>query len=142
VNIMGVVGHFKEFVKAAAEEGVDLIIQGAGFREDIFEIADKYDIPVLAVASSVKVAEKAEKSGAAAVIIEGCDAGGHLGFPEGHKFRKTIDIVKEAAESIKIPFIAAGGIFNGQDIVECFKLEPRACKWQQDLWPQTNVMRI
>jgi NAD(P)H-dependent flavin oxidoreductase YrpB (nitropropane dioxygenase family)/3-hydroxymyristoyl/3-hydroxydecanoyl-(acyl carrier protein) dehydratase len=121
VNIMGVVGHFKEFVKAAAEEGVDLIIQGAGFREDTFEIANKYNIPVLAIASSVKVAEKAEKAGAAAVVIEGCDAGGHLGFPEGHEFRKTIDIVKEASSLIKIPIIAAGGIFNGQDIVEMLR---------------------
>lgn len=121
INIMGVVGHFKELVRAAAEEGIDLIIQGAGFREDIFEIAGKYNIPVFAMASSAKVAEKAEKAGAAAVIIEGCDAGGHLGFPEGHEFRKTIDIIKEAVKTVKIPLIAAGGIFNGKDIVEMLR---------------------
>lgn len=121
INIMGVVGHFKELVKAAAEEGINLIIQGAGFREDIFEIAAQYNIPVFAMASSAKVAQKAEQAGAAAVIIEGCDAGGHLGFPPGHAFRKTIEIIKEAVESVKIPLIAAGGIFNGKDIVEMFR---------------------
>ncbi|MFA5368432.1 MAG: nitronate monooxygenase, partial [Candidatus Paceibacterota bacterium] len=118
INIMGVVGHFKELVKAAAEEGIDLIIQGAGFRKDIFEMAEQYDVPVFSMASSGKVAKKAEEAGASAVIIEGCDAGGHLGFPEGHEFRKTIDIVKEAVAMVKIPIIAAGGIFNGKDIVE------------------------
>jgi NAD(P)H-dependent flavin oxidoreductase YrpB (nitropropane dioxygenase family)/3-hydroxymyristoyl/3-hydroxydecanoyl-(acyl carrier protein) dehydratase len=118
INIMGVVGHFKELVKAAAEEGIDLIIQGAGFRKDIFEIAGQYNVPVFAMASSARVAKKAEEAGASAVIIEGCDAGGHLGFPEGHEFRKTIDIVKEAVAEVKIPIIAAGGIFNGADIVE------------------------
>lgn len=121
INIMGVVGHFKELVKAAAEEGINLIIQGAGFREDVFEIAAKYDLPVFAMASSARVAEKAEKAGAAAVIIEGCDAGGHLGFPEGHEFRKTIDIIKEAIQTVKIPLIAAGGVFTGQDIVEMLR---------------------
>jgi NAD(P)H-dependent flavin oxidoreductase YrpB (nitropropane dioxygenase family)/3-hydroxymyristoyl/3-hydroxydecanoyl-(acyl carrier protein) dehydratase len=121
INIMGVVGHFKELVKAAAEEGINLVIQGAGFRKDIFEIGEQYDVPIFSMASSAKVAKKAEEAGASAVIIEGCDAGGHLGFPEGHEFRKTIDIVKEAVAAVKIPIVAAGGVFTGKDIVEMLR---------------------
>jgi len=59
--------------------------------------------------------------GAAAIVIEGEDAGGHLGFPKGHPFRKTIDIVKEVVKKVKIPLIAAGGIFDGRDIVEMLR---------------------
>jgi NAD(P)H-dependent flavin oxidoreductase YrpB (nitropropane dioxygenase family)/3-hydroxymyristoyl/3-hydroxydecanoyl-(acyl carrier protein) dehydratase len=125
INIMGVVGHFKELVSAAIEEKIDLIIQGAGFRKDIFELADKSDVPIFAMASSAKVAKRAEEAGATAVVIEGCDAGGHLGFPAGHPFRKTIDIVKEAVAAVKIPIIAAGGIFNGKDIVEMMRAGAR-----------------
>jgi len=121
INIMGVVSHFVELVKAAIEEKIDLIIQGAGFREDIFEIGGKYNIPIFSMASSSKVAKKGEAMGAAAIVVEGADAGGHLGFPEGHPFRKTIDIVKEVAKTVKIPVIAAGGIFNGKDIVELLR---------------------
>lgn len=121
INIMGVVGQFKQLVAAAVEEKVDLIVQGAGFRTDIFEMAGKESIPVFAMASSVKVAKKAEEAGASAVVIEGCDAGGHLGFPKGRPFKKTIDIVKEAVKEVKIPIIAAGGIFDGKDIVEMLK---------------------
>lgn len=121
INIMGVIGPFQALLKAALEQGIDLVIQGAGFRNDTFEIANQYNVPVFSIASSAKVAKKAEEAGASAVIIEGCDAGGHLGFPEGHPFRKTIDIIKETVSSIKIPVIAAGGIFNGKDIVEMLR---------------------
>jgi len=121
INIMGVVSHFVELVKAAISEKIDLIIQGAGFREDIFEIGGKYNVPIFSMASSVKVAQKGEAMGAAAIVVEGADAGGHLGFPKGHPFRKTIDIVKEVVKTVKIPVIAAGGIFNGKDIVEMLR---------------------
>ena len=121
INIMGVVAHFLSLVKAAMEEKVNLIIQGAGFREDIFELGRKYNIPIFSMASSLKVAKKGEAMGAAAVVVEGEEAGGHLGFPKTHPFRKTIDIVKEVVKEIKIPVIAAGGIFNGRDIVEMLK---------------------
>ncbi len=121
INIMGVVGRFKELVKAAVEEKIDLIIQGAGFRKDVFDIAKEGNVPVFAIASSAKVAKRAEDSGASAVIIEGSDAGGHLGFPEGHPFRHAIDIVREVVKEVKIPVIAAGGVFNGKDIVDMLR---------------------
>lgn len=121
INIMGVIGRFVELVKAAIEEKIDLIIQGAGFREDIFEMGAKNNIPIFSMASSIRVAKKGEAMGASAVIIEGAEAGGHLGFPKGHPFKKTIDIVKEVVKSVKIPVIAAGGIFDGKDIVEMLR---------------------
>ncbi|MFH1657039.1 MAG: nitronate monooxygenase [bacterium] len=121
VNIMGVIGQFTKLMTAAMEEGVDLVIQGAGFRTDIFEMGRKYHVPIVSIASSVKVAKKAETMGAAAVVIEGSDAGGHLGFPPGHPFRKTLEIVKEVVKEVRIPIIAAGGIFTGKDIVEMLR---------------------
>jgi len=121
INIMGVVRQFIELSKTAMEENVDLIIQGAGFRKDIFELGKKYNVPIFSMASSVKVAKKGEAMGATAIVIEGKDAGGHLGFPRGHMFRKTIDILKEVVKEVKIPLIAAGGIFDGKDIVEMLR---------------------
>jgi NAD(P)H-dependent flavin oxidoreductase YrpB (nitropropane dioxygenase family)/3-hydroxymyristoyl/3-hydroxydecanoyl-(acyl carrier protein) dehydratase len=121
INIMGVVSRFKQLVTAAIEEGIDLIIQGAGFRKDVFKLGGKHNVPIFSMASSVKVAKKGEVMGAAAIIIEGKDAGGHLGFPKGHELRKTIDIVKEVVQEVKTPVIAAGGVFNGQDIVEMLR---------------------
>jgi NAD(P)H-dependent flavin oxidoreductase YrpB (nitropropane dioxygenase family)/3-hydroxymyristoyl/3-hydroxydecanoyl-(acyl carrier protein) dehydratase len=122
VNIMGVLGQFVELVKVAIEEKVDLIIQGAGFRPEIFELTRGTGVPVFAMTSSVKFAHKVEEAGAIAIIVEGADAGGHLGFREGHEFRKTIDILKEiVASGVKVPLIAAGGVFTGADIVEMLR---------------------
>ena len=121
INIMGAIARFTELLKAAMEEKVDLVIQGAGFRKDIFEMGRKYNIPIFSMASSVKVAKKGEEMGAAAIVVEGKDAGGHLGFPKGHDFRKTIDIVKDVVKVVKAPIIAAGGIFDGKDIVEMLR---------------------
>ncbi len=122
VNIMGVIGRFEELLTAALEEGVDLVVQGAGFRLDTFEMAKKYQTPVFSIASSVKVAQKAQEAGASAIVVEGADAGGHLGFPHGKPFRKAIDILKEiVASGIKLPLIAAGGVFTGADIVEMLR---------------------
>jgi NAD(P)H-dependent flavin oxidoreductase YrpB (nitropropane dioxygenase family) len=122
VNIMGVLGQFKSLVQTAIEEKVDLIIQGAGFRPEIFEMTKGTGIPVFGMASSVKVAKKLEICGATAIVIEGADAGGHLGFPHDKPFRKTIDILKEiVAAGVKLPLIAAGGVFTGADIVEMMR---------------------
>jgi len=121
INIMGVATRFIELVKAAMEEKIDLIIQGAGFRNDIFDLGGKYNVPIFSMASSVKVAKKGEAMGASAIVVEGMDAGGHLGFPKGHPFRKTIDILKEVVKEVKTPVIAAGGIFDGKDIVEMLR---------------------
>jgi NAD(P)H-dependent flavin oxidoreductase YrpB (nitropropane dioxygenase family)/3-hydroxymyristoyl/3-hydroxydecanoyl-(acyl carrier protein) dehydratase len=113
--------RFIELVKAAMEEKIDLIIQGAGFRNDIFDLGGKYNVPIFSMASSVKVAKKGEAMGASAIVVEGMEAGGHLGFPKGHPFRKTIDILKEVVKEVKTPVIAAGGVFDGKDIVEMLR---------------------
>jgi NAD(P)H-dependent flavin oxidoreductase YrpB (nitropropane dioxygenase family)/3-hydroxymyristoyl/3-hydroxydecanoyl-(acyl carrier protein) dehydratase len=122
INIMGVVGRFQQLVQAAIDEKVDLIIQGAGFRKDIFEMARPSNTPIFSLASSAKVAQKAQEHGAAAIIVVGADAAGHLGFPHGIPFRKTIDILKDVvASGVKVPLLAAGGIFTGADIVEMMR---------------------
>ncbi len=121
INIMGVIGQFTQLVDAAVEEGIDLIIQGAGFRPDIFETGKKYNIPIVAIATSLKVAQKAQDLGASAVVIEGANAGGHLGFKKEHPFREAMDIIKDLKGIVTIPIIAAGGIFDGKDIVEMLR---------------------
>jgi len=122
VNIMGVMTRFKEMLEVAMQEGIDLVIQGAGFREDIFELGKKYHTPIFCLASSAKVAQRGEQMGATAIVVEGKEAGGHLGFPAPRPFRKTEDVLKEVVEAVKIPVIVAGGIFTGSDIVKMLKI--------------------
>lgn len=117
VNIMFVAREFFQLVEAAIQSGVDLIITGAGFSRDIFKYGEKYKIPIVSIVSSVKTALIAEKCGADAIIVEGKEAGGHLGTD-----RPMREVLVEVLDKIKkIPVIAAGGITNGKEIVELIK---------------------
>ncbi|GAB4247662.1 MAG: nitronate monooxygenase [Thermoleophilia bacterium] len=114
VNIMFAIRDFVDTVKASLEAGVDLIATGAGFSRDIFKLAREYDVPVISIVSSAKFAQLAERSGAAAVVLEATEAGGHLGTME--KLRDLFPQVREAVK--KVPLIAAGGLTNGYEIAE------------------------
>lgn len=117
INCLFAVRDFANLVKAAIQEKIDLVISGAGFSRDMFQWGKEANIPVIPIVSSVRLARLSEKLGAAAVVVEGKEAGGHLGTAESLK-----KILPEIRAAISIPVIAAGGIINGQDIVEAFKL--------------------
>jgi len=117
VNIMFAVSAFAELVKTAIEEKIDLIVSGAGFSRDLFGWGRDANIPIVPIVSTAKLAKISERLGASAVVVEGKEAGGHLGTDES--VRKLVPEVKEA---VSIPVIAAGGIVTGRDMAEVFKL--------------------
>jgi NAD(P)H-dependent flavin oxidoreductase YrpB (nitropropane dioxygenase family) len=78
VNIMFAIKQFTEAVKASIEAGVDMIVTGAGFSRDIFKVGKEYDVPIVSIVSSPEFGKLAEKSRAAAVVVEAKEAGGHL----------------------------------------------------------------
>jgi NAD(P)H-dependent flavin oxidoreductase YrpB (nitropropane dioxygenase family) len=116
VNVLFAATQFAQLVKAAMKEKVDFIVSGAGFSRDIFSWGKEYNVPVISMASSARVAKLAEKMGAAAVIVEGKEAGGHLGTD-----RSLYDLLQEIVGSVQIPVIAAGGIMDGHDIARALE---------------------
>lgn len=117
VNIMVAATNFLEIVNAAIEENIDIIICGAGFSRDIFEIVKTTNIKIIPIVSSLKLAKIAEKLGADALIVEGGNAGGHLGTE-----KDSWDIVKDIVKEIKIPIFGAGGIVTPDDAEKMMKL--------------------
>lgn len=111
VNIMVAVRKFKELVHAALREGADMIIAGAGFSRDVFQWCKDADVPMIPIVGSERVAKLAERFGAAAVIVEGVDAGGHLGTDEHLDY-----LLPRIIAAVNIPVIGAGGIATGADI--------------------------
>ena len=114
VNIMYAMKNFYNLVMSSIEVGVDMIITGAGFSRDIFKIGRDHNTPIVMIVSSPGIAKLAEKLGAAAIIVEACEAGGHLGTdrPLREIFPPIRDVIT------KIPVIAAGGITNGYEMAE------------------------
>jgi NAD(P)H-dependent flavin oxidoreductase YrpB (nitropropane dioxygenase family) len=117
VNIMVALYEFADLVKTAIKEKVDFIIVGAGFSRDIFRWGKEGNVPIIPVVSSLKAAKLAEISGASAVVVEGKEAGGHLGTDQ-----PLFSILPDIIGALKIPVIAAGGILHGWDIAKALRM--------------------
>ena len=117
INIMVAARDFAEVVKTAISEGIDLVVAGAGFSRDMFGLGKDSGTPIVPIVSTAKLAKISERLGAAAVIVEGKEAGGHLGTDTS--IRK---IIPEVREAVKLPIVAAGGVLSGQDIVDFIKM--------------------
>lgn len=117
VNVLFAMNDFAEKMKAAIEEKVDFIISGAGISRDMYSWGKKAGVPVISIVSSAKLARISERLGAAAVVVEGFEAGGHLGTD-----RPVFDILPEVIEAVSIPVLAAGGIMNGHDIAKAIEM--------------------
>ncbi len=114
VNIMYAMKDFYELVMGSIEAGVDIIITGAGFSRDIFKIGRKHNVPIVSIVSSPAFARLAEKLGAAAIVVEATEAGGHLGTDK--PLRELFPSIRKVVS--KVPLIAAGGITNGFEMAE------------------------
>lgn len=117
VNIMFAVRNFAHLARAAMEEKIDVIFTGAGFSRDIFGWGKESGTPIVSIVSTGKLAAIAEKCGAAAVVAEGAEAGGHLGTN-----LSVCEILTEIKKSVKIPVIAAGGITDGFGVARMLKM--------------------
>lgn len=117
INVLFAVKNFAELVQTAIAERIDVVFSGAGFSRDMFGWGRASGTPIVPIVSSARLAAMAEKLGASAVVVEGKEAGGHLGTD-----RSMRDIVPEVRRAVNIPVIAAGGVIDGRDVAEALRL--------------------
>ncbi len=117
INVMVAARKFSEIVKTAIDEGIDLVVAGAGFSRDMFGLGQESGTPIVPIVSSVKLAKISQRLGAAAIVVEGKEAGGHLGTDTSVR-----NLIPDIRMAVDIPVIAAGGVMNGQDIVDLIKM--------------------
>jgi nitronate monooxygenase len=152
VNIMMALSDHETLIKVAVEEGVDLIVLGAGLPLRIpamlaeAGLANRHTKLAVKV-SSAKAAKLIFQYWANkyqlipdAVVVEGPMAGGHLGFkkeeltgtlvPLRQLIEETVSTVSvfEKQFGKSVPVIAAGGIYTGKDIFEIMQAGAKGVK--------------
>lgn len=129
-------------VEVAVKNKIDAIISGAGLPLNLPGLVKDTKIKLAPIVSSGKAAklicktwDRKFKVAPDFIVIEGSEAGGHLGFHKEDVLNKTTaklaDIFKEVKETIQpfvekyqkeIPVFVAGGIYDSKDIQEYLDL--------------------
>ena len=141
INAMVATQNYADAVKTAVEAGVDAIVSGAGLPLELPGLVGKADVALAPIVSSGRAAKlilrrwaKAFGRTADFVVIEGCKAGGHLGFAEedllAGKCQTLDEILPEVLAEVKpfeeqfghaIPVFVAGGVYTGEDMAHYMK---------------------
>ncbi len=141
-NIMVALTDFSDLVKTALREKIDVIFSGAGLPLDLpGYLKEGMKTKLVPIVSSGRAATIICRKWLAkfdylpdAFVVEGPKAGGHLGFKAEqlddpdfaleNLVREVIEAVKVFEDKVrkKIPVIAAGGVFTGEDIHKYLKM--------------------
>ncbi len=139
VNVMVVLSNFEDLVRVCVEENVDIIVCGSGLPLDLPKhLHGNKKIKLIPIVSSMRalsiICRKWKQNFDRlpdAVIVEGPEAGGHLGYSFddliNHEAPTLEQLVAELVTFTRtldrpLPVIAAGGIFDGADIAKFLKL--------------------
>ena len=138
VNVMCALSDYESLVETAVEEKIDMIISGAGLPVNLPLYTRGTDVKLVPIISSVRTFQLICKRWQQrynclpdAVVVEGPQAGGHLGYHfdelAENKAPSLDDILTEVITyansfATPIPVIAAGGVFDGKDIAHYLKL--------------------
>ncbi|MEZ7741257.1 NAD(P)H-dependent flavin oxidoreductase [Gemella sanguinis] len=116
VNLMLMMHNINEIIDVIIDEGVGIVTTGAGTPRKYMPKLKEAGIKVIPVIPSVKAAKKMEELGCDAVVVEGMEAGGHVGEST------TMALLPQVTSAVNIPVIAAGGIADGRGVAAAYCL--------------------
>lgn len=142
INAMVAIKDYDTMIQASLDAKVDAIISGAGLPLKLPQLVEGHQVLIAPIVSSGKAAQlilkkwyKKYQRCADFIVIEGSQAGGHLGFKKEDLINQTVatleNILKEVKETVvqfedvfkkHIPIFVAGGIYTKEDIQRFLKL--------------------
>jgi nitronate monooxygenase len=106
------------YIRAIVEGGVKIVETAGNNPQKWLPALKEAGIKVIHKCTSVRHSLKAESIGCDAVSVDGFECGGHPGEDDVPNFI----LLPRAAEELKIPFVASGGMADGRSLVAALSL--------------------
>jgi nitronate monooxygenase len=106
------------YVRAIVEGGVKIVETAGNNPQKWLPTLQENGIKVIHKCTSVRHSLKAESIGCDAVSVDGFECGGHPGEDD----IPNMILLPRAAEALKIPFVASGGMADGRSLVAALAL--------------------
>lgn len=104
---------YPEYIAAIVEGGVKIVETAGRSPEQHMPALKAADVKVIHKCTSVRHSLKAEKIGCDAVSVDGFECGGHPGEDD----IPNMILLPRAADELKIPFVASGGMADARSLV-------------------------
>ena len=101
------------YIDAIIDGGIKIVETAGRNPQPYMELLKKADIKVIHKCTSVRHSLKAEAIGCDAVSVDGFECGGHPGEDD----MPNMILLPRAAEELKIPFVASGGMADARSLV-------------------------
>lgn len=142
VNAMVATRQYADSVRTALEAGADAIVSGAGLPLELPALAEGFEALLAPIVSGPRAAQLICRTWAKRydrvpdfVVLEGCQAGGHLGFEEADllsgRCTPLSRLIPEVLAALRpfeekfgraIPLFCAGGVATGAEMARCTRL--------------------
>ena len=106
------------YIQAIVEGGIKIVETAGRSPEAYMQDLKGAGIKVIHKCTSVRHSLKAEKIGCDAVSVDGFECGGHPGEDD----IPNMILLPRAAEELSIPFVASGGMGNGQQLAAALSM--------------------
>ncbi|NEX57046.1 2-nitropropane dioxygenase [Lactococcus lactis] len=106
VNLMLLDKNIKQLLEVICEEKISVVTTGAGSPKEIIHTIIANNIKLFPVVPNKEIALKMLNLPISGIIVEGNEAGGHVGS------QNLASLLKEIAPICPLPLIAAGGIYD------------------------------
>jgi NAD(P)H-dependent flavin oxidoreductase YrpB (nitropropane dioxygenase family) len=109
---------YPEYIAAIRESGVKIVETAGRSPEQYMPALKAGEIKVIHKCTSVRHSLKAEQIGCDAVSVDGFECGGHPGEDD----MPNMILLPRAADELKIPFVASGGMADARSLVAALAL--------------------